>query len=183
MQQPTWQVKATYVVSFVGAANAMGALQQVRPKLDAATLEMIDRPAAQASWPGPQFAALLEALETQVGLEAVKAAAVRGSRERMGPIVRPLAGVLLSLAKVPMLALLSQLNNFVSAGVQGIVATFEPHEGRPGGFVTFTFPQPVPAVMSATWHGLFDVGFTLARGGRIVSERLTPNAHRFEVTW
>jgi hypothetical protein len=171
------------MVSFVSAANAMGYLAPVRGKLDAATLEMIERPAARSSWPGPQFIALLEAIEAHAGREAVKAAAIRGSRERMGPIVRPLAGVLLSLAKVPMLALLSKLDSFVEAGVQGIDARFEPHEGRPGGLVTFTFPHPVNEVMSATWHGLFDVGFTLAKGGRIVSEHLAPRTHRFEVTW
>jgi len=182
--QPTWQVKATYLVSFVGAADALGSLKAVRPLPDAATQEMIDRPSAPASWPGPQFIGLLQALEAQAGREAVKAAAIRGSRERMGPIVRPLAGVVLSLAKVPMLSLLSELDNFVSAGVQGIESKFERNrEGRPGGHVTFTFPQPVPAVMSVTWHGLFDVGFALAKGGRIVSERLTPTAHCFELIW
>ncbi len=183
MQPESWQVKATYMVSFVSAANALGHLAPVRAKLDAATLEMIDRPAARSSWPGPQFIALLEALEAQAGLEAVRAVAIRGSRERMGPVVKPLASVVLSLAKVPMLALLSQLNHFVSAGVQGVDSKFEPHEGRPGGLVTFTFPQPVSAVMSATWHGMFDVGFSLAKGGRIVSEQLAPRTHRFEVTW
>jgi len=183
MEQPSWQVKATYMVSFVSAANAMGYLAPVRKKLDAATLEMIERPAARASWPGPQFIALLEAIEAHADKEAVRAVAIRCSRERMGPVVKPLAGVLLSLAKVPMLALLSKLEHFVSAGVLGVESKFEPHEGRPGGMVTFTFPQPVSAVMSATWHGMFDVGFTLAKGGRIVSEHLAPRTHRFEVTW
>lgn len=183
--EPTysWQASATYVTSFVSAAKALRHLEVVRPLLDGPAREMVDTPGAQAWWPGERLVSLLLAAETVAGRDGVKAMSVHGSRERMGPLVRPLAGVLLALSKAPALALLSRLGTFVSAGVKGVDARFVPNEAKNGGHAVFTFPEPVPAVMGTLWHGLFDVGFTLARSGRVVSEQIEPTVHRFEVSW
>ncbi|MDP1824192.1 MAG: hypothetical protein Q8L48_13145 [Archangium sp.] len=183
MADLTWQASAMYVTSFVQALKEMGHLAAVTARLEPRAAEMVKAPHAQGWWAGAQLISLLEAVEAEAGLAAVKEAGLRGSHQRMGPVVRPLAGVLLSLSKVPAAALLSRLGNFVSAGVRGIDARFVPAEGKPGGVVTFTFPEPVPTVMAAVWFGLFDVGFTLAKSGRVVSEQVSPTVHRYEVTW
>ena len=179
----TWQASATYVTSFVHGLEKLGHLRAVSARLDPLTLAMVKAPGAEAWWPGDRLIALLEATEAEVGVDAVKQAGLRGSHDRMGPLVRPLASVLLSLSKNPMQALLSRLSNFVGAGIRGIDTRFVPHVGKPGGVVTFTFPQPVPPVMAAVWHGMFDVGFSLAKAGRIASEQVEPTVHRYEVTW
>jgi hypothetical protein len=177
----TWQASATYVTSFVVAARAMGHLES--PRLDEATWSMVDGPGAQAWWQGERLIDLLLGVEAVAGIEAIKAIGIRGSRERMGPLVRPLAGVLLALSKTPTLALLSRLGTFVSTGIKGIDARFLPNATNTGGQAVFTFPEPVPAVMGALWHGLFDVGLTLAGTGRVVSEQVEPMTHRFDLMW
>jgi hypothetical protein len=182
-QPYTWQASSTYLTSFVSATRALGHLDAVTTRLEAATRTMVAAPGAQAWWPGEGLVDLVLALEAVSGLEGVKAISIRGSRERMGPLVRPLAGVLLALSRAPALALLSRLGTFVSAGIKGIDARFLPNETKTGGQAVFTFPQPVPQVMGTLWHGLFDVGLTLAGAGRVVSETLEPTTHRFEVTW
>jgi hypothetical protein len=182
-QTLSWQASATYLTSFVGAARVMGHLDAMVPRLDDATRAMVNSPGAQAWWPGELFIGVLLGAEAVAGLDGVKAISIRGSRERMGPLVRPLAGVLLALSRTPTLALLSRLGTFVSAGVKGIDARFVPNETKTGGQAVFTFPEPVPAVMGAVWHGLFDVGLTLAGAGRVVSEQVEPTTHRFELTW
>ena len=178
-----WQASATYVTSFVKAAEELGHLNAVLPRLDAPTAEMVKRPGAQAWWPGAQLIALLTAIETSSGRDALKAIDHRASHGRMLRLIQPLASVVLSLAKEPMIALLARLKNFVAAGVKGVDADFMPHVGKAGGVVTFSFPEPVPEVMSVLWRGMFDVGFTMARGGSIVSEQIEPRVHRYEVTW
>lgn len=183
MADLTWQASATYVSSFLQALEEMGHLPAVTARLEARAAEMVKAPHAQSWWAGSQLVAVLEAAEAVARLPAVKEAGLRGSRQRMGPLVRPLAGVLLSLSKDPVAALFSRLGNFVSAGVRGIDARFVADEGKPGGVVTFTFPQPVPPVMAALWFGLFDVGFSLAKAGRVVNEQLAPTVHRYEVSW
>lgn len=183
MADLTWQASATYVSSYLQALEELGHLPAVTARLEARAAEMVQTPHAQGWWGGTQLVALLEAVEAVAGLAAVKQAGLLSSRRRMGPLVRPLAGVLLSLAKEPTAALLSRLGHFVSAGVRGIDARFVPAEGKPGGVVTFTFPEPVPPVMAAVWFGLFDVGFGLARAGRVVNEQVTATVHRYDVTW
>lgn len=185
MSPVSWQVSATYMTSFVNASKALEYLPAAMLRLDAETRATVERPGSRAWWPGERLVTLLEAVETVGGSEAVKLSAIRGSRERMGPLVRPLASVLLSLTKTPMLTLVSRLATFAAAGVRGVDVRFVAHEGRAGGVVTFTLPEPVPAVMSQLWHGMFDVAFTLARArdGRIVSEQAAPTVHRFELTW
>jgi hypothetical protein len=78
---------------------------------------------------------------------------------------------------------LSRLGTFVSAGIKGIDARFLPNEAKTGGHAVFTFPEPVPAAMGGLWHGLFDVGLTLAGTGRVISEQVEPTTHRFELAW
>lgn len=179
----TWRVSATYVTSFVQALKEVGHLPAVTARLDARAAEMVKNPHSQSWWGGSQLISLLEAVEAVAGASAVKEAGVRGSRQRMGPLVRPLAGVLLSLSKEPAAALLLRLANFVSAGIRGVDARFVRAEGQPGGVVTFTFPEPVPPLTAALWFGLFDVGFALAKSGRLVSEQVSPTVHRYEVAW
>ena len=48
---------------------------------------------------------------------------------------------------------------------------------------TTGYAEPVPVELAAVWVGLFDVGFSLAKSGRIVSEHAEPTTHRFEVAW
>jgi hypothetical protein len=182
-QPVTWRASATYVTSFVEAVKALGHLDAVLPRLDEATRAMVATPGLQAWWPGNQHLALLEALAAVAGVEAVKEVSIRSSRKGMGPVVRPLATVLLSLTKTPALALLSRVGTFVSVGLKGVEARFDAHVGRPGGVAVFTFPEPVPAVMAAAWYGLFDVGFSLARAGRVVEAQVEPTVHRFIVSW
>lgn len=179
----TWEASATYITSFVSAAKSLGHLTAVLPRLDGPTRAMVEAPGRQAWWPGQYLLTLLVELESTAGAEAVKETSIRGSRERMGPLVRPLASVILSLTRTPMEALLNRLATFVSAGIKGIDARFVAHQGKPGGMAIFTFPQPVPAVMGVAWYGLFDVGFTLARKGALGSVQIDPTVHRFEVTW
>jgi hypothetical protein len=55
--------------------------------------------------------------------------------------------------------------------------------GKSGGVVSFTFPEPVPEVMSVVWQGMIDVGFTLARTGKVVGVKIEPRQHRYEIEW
>lgn len=175
---PTWHASSTYLKSMGAATRVLGharVIDAVGPE----TRTALASPHAQSWWPG----SVLVDLVTALGLEAAKEVSVRASRDGMGPLVRPLAGVVLALAKSPPEAMLQRLNTFVSAGVKGVTADFVPNGQGNGGTVAFTFPEPVPAVMAAVWTGMFDVGFSLAKGGRVVSERIEPSVHRFDVAW
>jgi hypothetical protein len=180
---PSWQASATYIAAFARELESRGELAAVRARLDPLVQEVVKTPHAQSWWPGLHLVALLEATEAVSGLPAVRQTGVRVSRGSMGPLVRPLAGVLLSLSKEPLVALLSRLNTFAAAGVRGIDCRFERSGDATRGVVTFSFPQPVAPVMSAVWYGMFDVGFDLAKAGRVVNERVEPAVHRFEVAW
>ncbi len=180
---PSWKASATYIASFARELEARGELELVRARLEPMMVELVKTPHAQSWWPGRHLIALLEATEAVGGPASVRQIGVRVSHRSMGPLVRPLASVVLSLTKEPMVALLSRLSTFAAAGVRGIDCGFVRAGDATRGVVTFTFPQPVPPVMSAVWHGLFDVGFTLAKTGRVASEQVEPTVHRFEVVW
>lgn len=175
----TWQASSTYLKSMTAATRVLGHGPRVLAAVGPTTLEMMAAPHAQGWWPGE----VLIELVTALGTEAAKEVSVRASRDGMGPLVRPLAGVVLALAKSPVEAMLTRLNTFVSAGVKGVTATFVPNGTNDGGTVAFTFPEPVPPVLASVWFGMFDVGFSLARGGRLVSERIEPAVHHYTVAW
>ncbi len=175
----TWQTSATYLKSMVAAARALGHLQRVEEKLSAPVREMIRQPAAQSWWSATLLIEFLEAL----GPEASREVSIRASRDGMGPLIRPLASVVLMLTKSPQQALLTRLGTFASAGVKGIESRFAANADGRGGAVTFTFPEPVPAVVAEVWSGFFDVGFSLARGGSVVKAAISDRTHRFDVAW
>lgn len=175
----TWQASSTYLKSMTAATRVLGHGPRVLAAVGPMTQQMMATPHSQSWWPGE---VLLE-LVTALGPEAAKEVSVRASRDGMGPLVRPLAGVVLALAKSPPEAMLTRLNTFVSAGVKGVTASFAPNETNNGGTVSFTFPEAVPPVLASVWAGLFDVGFSLARSGRVVSERLEASVHHYVVAW
>ncbi len=175
----TWQASATYLKAMTRAARALGHEARVLEKLTPETRAMVESPHSQAWWPGEVLSDFVGAL----GLEAAREVSIRASRDSMGPLVKPLAAVLLAMAKSPPQALLQRLNTFVSAGVKGIDAHFEPNAEKNGGVVAFTFPEPVIPEMASLFTGLFDVGFSLARGGRVVSQVSEGAVHRFVVAW
>ncbi len=179
MSPASWQVSATYLKATVGAMRVLGHYDRVQGQVSTATRTMLESPHAQAWWPGDVLVDVMTALGPASGREV----GVRASRDGMGPLVKPLASVLLALTKSPPHALVSRIGTFVSAGVKGVDARFVPNGTDTGGVVTFTFPQPVPPEMAAVWAGLFDVGFTLARGGQVTGEHVEPTTHRYDVAW
>lgn len=177
--EPGWHVSATYLLGMVKVLRALGHYDRVRAGASADARTMLDDPNGRRWWPGPVLAEVLELL----GPEAAREVGLRTSRDRMGPLVRPLAGVLLALSRNPTHALLSRLHTFLEPGVQGVVVRYEVRPDGTGGLVTFTFPQPVSRVVASLWAGVFDVGFALAKQGRITSETLGPAVHRYEIAW
>ncbi len=177
MSDATWQVSSTYVSAFSQSLRALGLFEAVHAKAP----ELLVSPNAQRWWPGADFVALLQACEAAHGRAQVIAANVRTSHERMGPLVKPLASVLLALSSTPTAALLKRLPAFLEAGVRGVSGSSELRGD--GATVRFVFPSPVPEVTSAVWHGLFDVGFSIARQGEVVSEVLAPTQHTYEIRW
>lgn len=175
----SWQVSASYMRSMVTALRALGQLPRARELVTPATRAMLDAPHAQSWWDGEVLVDVLSAL----GAQAAREVSLRASRDGMGPLVKPLASVLLALTKSPPRALLSRLDAFVGAGVKGVEARFVPNARDDGGVVSFTFPRPVPAEVAAVWAGLFDVGFGMARSGRVVQETIEPQTHRYDVAW
>lgn len=179
----TWQTSATYISSLLEALQKRGLRDAVLAKLDAAVREMAESPHLKSWWPGANLMAVFVAAEAAGGAGTVRHIAVEASRQRMGKLVRPLAGVLLAMAKSPMHALLSRLGTFVSAGLQGVEARFIEEPGKNRGTVTFKFPEPVLPLMADAWFGLFEVGFELAKGGAVVDRATDPTEHRFVVSW
>lgn len=174
-----WQVSAKYLKSMVGAMRTLGHLERVEQTLSPTTRAALAAPHAQSWWPGE----VLIELVTVLGLETARAVSVQASRDGMGPLVRPLAGVVLALTSSPFEALLLKLDTFVSAGVKGVETRVDFNASRTGATVSFVFPARVPAEVAAVWTGLFDVGFSLARAGRLVNERTEATTHRFELAW
>lgn len=174
-----WQVSAKYLKSMVAAMRTLGHFTRVEPALSPASRAAVAAPHTQSWWPGE----LLVELVTALGLETAREVSIRASRDGMGPLVRPLASVVLALSSSPFEALLLKLDTFVSAGVKGIETRVDFNESRTGATVSFVFPGPVAAEVAAVWTGLFDVGFSLARAGRVVNELPEPTTHRFELAW
>lgn len=179
----TWQTSATYLSSLLEAAQKLGLRDAVLAKLDPSAREMVEAPHLKSWWPGEQLLAVCNALEAAGGAGTVRRVGIDASHQRMGKLVKPLAGVLLAMAKSPLHALFSRLGTFVSAGIQGVDARFVEEPGKNRGTVTFKFPEPVPALMADAWYGLFEVGFELAKAGKIVERVVTPTEHRFVVSW
>jgi hypothetical protein len=175
----SWQVSATYLQSMIRACRALGHEARLLAKVSPETKAMLVSPHAQAWWPGDVLIDCVGAL----GVEAGNEVSIRASRDGMGPLVKPLVGVLLALTKSPIRALIDRLDTFVSAGVKGVKTNFTPNAEGNGGEVTFTFPEPVIPEMATAWTGLFDVGFSLARSGRVVSQTIEGAVHRFIVAW
>lgn len=169
--------------SLVEAVHRLGLRDAVLAKLDAAAGEMVEAPHLKSWWPGEHLVALLLATEAVGGAGTVRRVGIDASRHRMGKLVKPLAGVLLAMAKSPLHALMSRLGTFVSAGVQGVDARFLEDEGKNRATVHFKFPEPVPEVMAELWYGFFEVGFELAKSGRLVERTVESAEHRFVITW
>lgn len=178
----TWRASGTYLGALAHSIRKLGYAELVRSRVDPATLEMLSAPSANTWWPGDRVLACLSALADARGPEAVREVSIDLSRERMGPLVRPLASVVLMFTRAPLVALFSRIQTFISPGVHGVDARFVPTPQRTG-TVLFTFPEPVPAVMGEVWSGVFDVGLSLAREGRVVSQVFEPTAHRVELAW
>lgn len=178
----SWRASGTYLGAWVHSAHKLGYADLVRDRVDGPTLEMMRAPGASTWWPGERLLSCLTALQDAGGPEAVREVSIDLSRERMGPLVRPLASVVLLFTKAPLVALCSRVQTFISSGVHGIEARFVPTHSKEG-TVVFTFPEPVPVVMGEVWSGVFDVAFSLAREGRIVGQRFEPTAHRFDLQW
>ncbi|MBL8937151.1 MAG: hypothetical protein JNM69_21510 [Archangium sp.] len=174
----SWKVSAKYLKSMAGALRSL-ALEDRLEGLSSQTRTALQTPHTQSWWPGE----LLIELVTRLGNEKAREVSIRASRDGMGPLVRPLASVVLALTRSPVEALLSKLSAFVGAGVQGVESRVAYKDGGAGATVSFVFPEPVPVELAAVWVGLFDVGFSLAKAGRIVSEHAEPTTHRFEVSF
>lgn len=168
--------------ALINSVHKLGYAELVRTRVDSPTLEMMSDPLVNTWWPGDRLLACLTALEDARGPEVVREVSIDLSRERMGPLVRPLASVVLMFTRSPLVALLTRVQTFISSGIHGVDARFVPtHSGA--GSVFFTFPEPVPVVMGEVWSGVFDVGFSLAREGRIVSQKFEPTVHRVDLAW
>jgi len=85
------------------------------------------------------------------------------------------------LTRDPKLALFSQFQSFISAALDEVLASFEPHDG--GGVMLFTFPEPVPPLVADCWHGPLEVGFSLLKTGHVVGRELSPTTHRYVLSW
>lgn len=183
MRDAAWQVSSTYATALSASLKHFGRFDAVRAALPDDAKRLVEAPGLQRWWPGPALAAVLTTWEAQCGRPAVTQGNVWASHSRMGPLVKPLASVLLALSKSPAAALMSRLPTFLEAGVKGVVSDFTPAADGHGGQVRFIFPEPVPEAVSPVWHGLFDFGFSLAKQGRVTSERLEPSVHHYDVAW
>ncbi len=183
MSTARWEVSSTYVTALISSMKHFGHFEAVHAKSDDAARTLIDTPSAQRWWPATPFASLLATYDVTHGRAALIQSNIHASHSRMGPLVKPLASVLLALAKSPAAALMARLPTFLEAGVKGVQGHFEPAPTGHGGHVRFIFPEPVPEAVSSVWHGLFDFGFSLAKQGRIVTERLEPAVHHYDVDW
>ncbi len=180
VDQVSWRVSATYVGAFVQSARKFGYFDALASHVDPAARAMLDGPALEAWWPGQRLLTCLSTLADQHGAPAVREVSIDLSRERMGPLVRPLVSVLLMFTRSPLISLFSRTQTLISSGVHGVDARFTPANST-SGRLEFLLPEPVPAVMAEVWSGVFDVGFTLAGGGRIVSQDIKPRVHRYDL--
>ncbi|MCC6338110.1 MAG: hypothetical protein IT380_29460 [Myxococcales bacterium] len=178
-----WMVNATYLTAFAQSLRHFGHLEALRAGLEDPTRRLLDDPSAQRWWPGPDFAQVLVAYEALHGRAVVSCTNVHTSGSRMGPLVKPLASVLLAFTRTPAAALLAHLPTFLEPGVQNVRSSFACNPKGGGGHVRFLFPEPVPEVLSTVWHGLFDTGFALAKQGRVVKEVLEPAIHHYDIEW
>ncbi|MGV3620293.1 MAG: hypothetical protein ACO1OB_05735 [Archangium sp.] len=183
MRDPGWKVSSTYATALVASLRHFGDFDAVRAELRDEPRRFIDEPGVQRWWPGSEICALLSTWETLRGRPAVIDGNIWAAHSRQGPLIKPLASVLLAFAREPAAALMSRLPTFLEAGVKGVTGSFTPLKDGGGGHVIFTFPEVVPGAVSPVWHGMFDFGFSLAKQGRIVSERLEPSAHHYDLAW
>lgn len=178
-----WKVSSTYATALVASLRHFNQFTAVRAELRDEPRRFVDEPGVQRWWPGTEICAVLSTWEKLSGRPAVIEGNIWAAHSRQGPLIKPLASVLLAFSREPASALISRLPTFLEAGVKGVSGSFTPIKDGRGGHVTFTFPSAVPEAVSPVWHGLFDFGFSLAKQGRVVSEKLEPSAHHYEVAW
>jgi hypothetical protein len=175
---PGWEVNSTYIRSLTRAMTRLG---KDAPRLSAPVQAMLARPDDQTWWPGTHLVELLEGLARTHGEATVDALSIRASHDGMGVLVRPLVSVVLTFSRSRGVALFSRVDTFAAVGVRGVKAHFV--QQGDGGEVTFTFPHPVPPIVSSVWTGMMDVGFSLARGGKCLSRDLTATQHAYRITF
>lgn len=178
-----WKVSSTYATALVASLRHFGQYDAVRATLRDEPRRFVDEPGVQRWWPGTEIVTVLSAWDSLSGRRAVIEGNIWAAHSRMGPMVKPLASVLLAFTRSPANALMSRLPTFLEAGVKGVHSTFTPTADGRGGSVRFHFPEPVPEALSPVWHGMFDFGFAIAKEGRIVNERLEPSVHHYDVAW
>ncbi len=183
MPDAAWQASSTYLTAFIASLRHLNQFEKVHAAVEPDARAMLDNPRSQRWWSGPVFASVMVTHESVFSRAELTKCHVHASHSRMGPLVKPLASVLLALARSPADSLMQRLPTFMEAGVQGVEGVYTARDDGHGGHVRFIFPTPVPEALSTVWHGLFDFGFTLAKAGRVVSERLEPTVHHYEVTW
>lgn len=174
-----WEVSATFLKGISGAVRSLGYLGSLATEADVTVQAAMKDPFQRHWWPGPTLSRVLVVLGPARALEVN----LKAAHERMSPIMRPLARVVLVLSRSPHEALLSRVNTLISPGFRGISARFERFGTEQRGEIVFRYPQEVPREVSTVWHGMFDVGLGLTGTGTVTRETLNPAEHRFEVTW
>ena len=178
----SWKVSGTYLAALVEAMETRKTLARVKEALPPEVAGMVQGAGQQRWWPGRHLATVVHGLATTASVEELRATAVFASRNRMGPLARPLASVILILSRNPIDSLCSRVESFVSLSLKGVHAQWRVTSVGHG-TLTFDFPEPVPVAMSELWHGLTAVAFDLARVGRVERVATDPAQHRFELTW
>lgn len=178
-----WKVSSSYATALVASLRHCGHYEGVRSTLRDEPRRFVDEPGVQRWWPGSEIVSVLTAWESLHGRPAVIRGNIWAAHSRMGPMIKPLASVLLAFTRSPANALMSRLPTFLEAGVRGVFSEFTPNADGRGGHVRFEFPEAVPEAISPVWHGMFDFGFSLAKEGRIVNEKLEPSVHHYDVAW
>lgn len=172
-----WAVSSTYLRALRQAMVAHGLSAPTDPTL----ARFLGELHLQSWWRGADVVRLFDHLSTTAGPSVAERLAYLASRDGMGPIVRPLASVVLALTKSPGHALFSRVQNFVTVGVRGVDAGYTPN--AEGCTLTFRFPSPVGHRASHLWSGMIAVGLELARRGRVTSSSFTDREHRYELSF
>jgi hypothetical protein len=178
----SYGASSTYVRGLVKAASDLGLLEPAIARLSGPGLELARDPGRSPWWPPQAFEAFLGALAAQGGDEAVRKVSIAASHGQMVQIAAPLIRVTLAAFGGSPASLLQRIGTFAGVGLKGLKYSWKIH-GPTSGTVVIDWPVAVPAYVAATWYGMFDVGFSVSKPGRVTREHVEPQRHTFDLEW
>jgi len=172
-----WALAGVVMSGYAAALRRRDLLDSLRPRLSAATRQIVDHPPlAIVSFDGSALDELLTAVQDLGGDEVIRQVTEDACRSCFGPLLRPLVTSTLALFGRTPAALFRNFSSLAAPLVRHVAFNFESFD-ETSGLLELVFPTPPPDATIVAWEGIARFIITLAartpdvRGNQVAFDR------------